>query len=150
MPMEVEDAQASGTGSGTGTTGDGDPMDEDEDAAELEQALQMSMGEAAAAEVETVGPGLSPDFQGNYEMFAVVTHQGRFADGGHYIGWVRQDSDNWLVSPRPPPHRLTHPGVDLAPRLNGRSQPKTFNPEQPTLLGRSSMTTVSRSVKQRT
>lgn len=25
---------------------------------------------------------------GNYELIAVVTHKGRSADGGHYIGWV--------------------------------------------------------------
>ncbi len=24
-------------------------------------------------------------------------HQGRTADGGHYMGWVRQAGDNWLV-----------------------------------------------------
>jgi hypothetical protein len=26
----------------------------------------------------------------------VVTHVGRFADSGHYIGWARQSGDNWL------------------------------------------------------
>jgi ubiquitin carboxyl-terminal hydrolase 14 len=25
---------------------------------------------------------------GNYELIAVVTHKGRSADGGHYMGWV--------------------------------------------------------------
>jgi len=25
---------------------------------------------------------------GNYELVAVVTHKGRSADGGHYVGWV--------------------------------------------------------------
>ncbi|CAM9154021.1 unnamed protein product [Chrysoparadoxa australica] len=39
----------------------------------------------------------SGDFKGNYELFAVVTHKGREADGGHYMGWVRQEGDNWLV-----------------------------------------------------
>lgn len=28
------------------------------------------------------GPGLPADFKGNYELFAVVTHKGREADGG--------------------------------------------------------------------
>ncbi|KAK7237064.1 ubiquitin carboxyl-terminal hydrolase [Aureococcus anophagefferens] len=41
--------------------------------------------------------GLPPDFQGVYELFAVVTHKGRSADGGHYMGWVKQDGDKWLV-----------------------------------------------------
>ena len=28
------------------------------------------------------GPGLPANFKGNYELFAVVTHKGREADGG--------------------------------------------------------------------
>lgn len=37
------------------------------------------------------------DTCGMYELYGVVTHQGRTADGGHYIGWVKQkisDSNN--------------------------------------------------------
>jgi len=86
--------------------------EEDEDAAALKAALELSMAagsssgegggggglaaEAGSAE-QSAGPGLPPDFQGNYELFALVTHKGRLADGGHYMGWVRQDGDNWLV-----------------------------------------------------
>jgi ubiquitin carboxyl-terminal hydrolase 14 len=33
---------------------------------------------------------------GNYELFAVITHQGRTADSGHYVGWTRQKGDKWL------------------------------------------------------
>ena len=72
-----------------------------------------------------VGPGLPLDFKGNYELFGVVTHKGqrpgqprasrggggshgcgvggvavvsgRSADGGHYMGWIRQKGDSWLV-----------------------------------------------------
>ena len=33
---------------------------------------------------------------GNYELIAVVTHKGRSADGGHYVGWVHQSGDTWL------------------------------------------------------
>merc|ERR1712071_284241 len=36
-------------------------------------------------------PGLPDKFQGMYELFGVVTHKGRNADGGHYMGWVRMD-----------------------------------------------------------
>jgi ubiquitin carboxyl-terminal hydrolase 14 len=25
---------------------------------------------------------------GHYQLIAVVTHKGRSADGGHYVGWV--------------------------------------------------------------
>ena len=33
---------------------------------------------------------------GNYELVAVVTHKGRSADGGHYVGWVHARGDDWL------------------------------------------------------
>jgi ubiquitin carboxyl-terminal hydrolase 14 len=33
---------------------------------------------------------------GNYELVAVVTHKGRSADGGHYLGWVHQEGDTWM------------------------------------------------------
>lgn len=92
-------------------------LDEDE-ALALAQALQMSMGgedpssstepvsgekgepSAAAVKVEVpvevsngpvdLGNGLPLGFTGQYELHAVVTHKGRSADSGHYIGWVRQ------------------------------------------------------------
>ena len=50
-------------------------------------ALAMSVEE----ELAPVGPGLPDNFQGQYELFAVVTHKGRDADGGHYMAWVRAD-----------------------------------------------------------
>lgn len=55
---------------------------------ELKSALAMSMEEALVP----VGPGLPDNFQGTYELFAVVTHKGRDADGGHYMAWVKADS----------------------------------------------------------
>jgi ubiquitin carboxyl-terminal hydrolase 14 len=36
---------------------------------------------------------------GVYELCAIVSHQGRSADGGHYVGWVRRSGgseDEWL------------------------------------------------------
>mmetsp|Transcript_35160 Transcript_35160/g.69305 ORF Transcript_35160/g.69305 Transcript_35160/m.69305 type:complete len:543 (-) Transcript_35160:35-1663(-) len=61
----------------------------------LEAALAMSMGEengaASMAPLRPVGPGLPDEFQGLYELYAVVTHKGREADGGHYMAWVKAD-----------------------------------------------------------
>ena len=34
---------------------------------------------------------------GSYELFAIITHQGRTAEGGHYVGWVKKDKKKWLV-----------------------------------------------------
>eukprot|EP00581_Thalassiosira_minuscula_P016822 CAMPEP_0183731478 /NCGR_PEP_ID=MMETSP0737-20130205/35514_1 /TAXON_ID=385413 /ORGANISM="Thalassiosira miniscula, Strain CCMP1093" /LENGTH=572 /DNA_ID=CAMNT_0025964213 /DNA_START=52 /DNA_END=1770 /DNA_ORIENTATION=- len=74
-----------------------EPMEEetnaggdDEEDAELRAALAMSV----EAEQPPVGPGLPADFQGLYELFAVVTHKGRDADGGHYMGWVKADNSD--------------------------------------------------------
>mmetsp|Transcript_17681 Transcript_17681/g.52601 ORF Transcript_17681/g.52601 Transcript_17681/m.52601 type:complete len:495 (-) Transcript_17681:36-1520(-) len=78
---------------------------------ELAAALAMSMdtspddGGAKAAEHAALleGCGLDADFQGHYELFAIVTHKGRSADGGHYMGWVKQEGldkegkAKWLV-----------------------------------------------------
>lgn len=33
---------------------------------------------------------------GKYQLVGVVTHQGRTADGGHYIGWIHDTEDEWL------------------------------------------------------
>ena len=94
--------------------------DDEEDAA-LKAALAMSMDtdipttQAATAVEEAdppIGPGLPKDFQGIYDLFAVVTHKGRDADGGHYMAWVKaahqpekltkigdtnQDNEEWFV-----------------------------------------------------
>ena len=61
--------------------------------------LDGSTAAAAAPEVatspETVALAETLDHSGYYELFGVVTHQGRSADGGHYIGWTRQKGDKW-------------------------------------------------------
>jgi len=33
---------------------------------------------------------------GYYELAAVLTHQGMYADAGHYIAWVRQPQGHWV------------------------------------------------------
>lgn len=66
---------------------------EDEDGEELKAALAMSMQE----DLKPVGPGLPSNFQGIYELFGVVTHKGRDADGGHYMGWVKAESNSGEV-----------------------------------------------------
>jgi ubiquitin carboxyl-terminal hydrolase 14 len=33
---------------------------------------------------------------GAYELIGVVTHKGRSADGGHYIGWVHASGEDWI------------------------------------------------------
>mmetsp|Transcript_26979 Transcript_26979/g.48998 ORF Transcript_26979/g.48998 Transcript_26979/m.48998 type:complete len:579 (-) Transcript_26979:253-1989(-) len=87
--------------------GEGDADDKKEEAAAMEAemtgdeeedaALQAALAMSIAPEIEPqgpVGPGLPADFQGLYELFAVVTHKGRDADGGHYMGWVKADNSD--------------------------------------------------------
>jgi ubiquitin carboxyl-terminal hydrolase 14 len=77
---------------------------DDEDAEALKAAMAMSLGASAPETVFASVPGvISPgsgvpaDFTGMYELHSIVTHKGRSADSGHYIGWVRQapGSDYW-------------------------------------------------------
>lgn len=88
---------------------DGDKEDDmivDEDAEALRAALAMSMGQdinpttVFSKQVEAnvfESAGLPSNFTGQYELHSLVTHKGRDADSGHYIGWVRQasGSDYW-------------------------------------------------------
>ena len=102
-------AAAEGAPAAAGVAAEGAAaMADDDDEAALQAALQLSMaadvtpppaggGGGGGGGLATVGPGLPADFQGNYEVFAIVTHKGRLADGGHYMGWVRQEGDDWLV-----------------------------------------------------
>lgn len=68
----------------------GNKMEEEVDVEEAE-AMMLSLNEG-----RTAGPGISPRFRGIYELYAVVTHQGRASDSGHYIGWVKQGPDSWV------------------------------------------------------
>jgi len=68
-------------------------MQTDEEEKQLQEAIALSRLETNTS----IGPGLPLNFQGNYEVFGVVTHKGREADAGHYVGWVRQEGDNWLT-----------------------------------------------------
>jgi len=86
-------------GDGTGDVdmkdaGADEDMDEEMDE-EMKAALKMSMEEGASG--DKAGPGLPDEFQGIYELYAVVCHKGRDSSSGHYTGWVRIEGDNWLV-----------------------------------------------------
>lgn len=79
-----------------------DPTDEDSIA--LAQALKLSVAGKSAGDIPStaapihaqppqpvaVGNHLPAGFTGLYELHGLVTHKGRSADSGHYIGWVRQ------------------------------------------------------------
>jgi ubiquitin carboxyl-terminal hydrolase 14 len=80
------DEKAGGGMETEGAGADDEDMDDD-----LKAALAMSIEPEPQP---PVGPGLPSNFRGLYELFAVVTHKGRDADGGHYMGWVKADNTN--------------------------------------------------------
>jgi ubiquitin carboxyl-terminal hydrolase 14 len=63
--------------------------DGDTEMAAVEEDEELKAALAMSVESPPVGPGLPAFFQGQYELFAAVTHKGRDADGGHYMGWVK-------------------------------------------------------------
>ena len=75
--------------------------DDDDDAAALAAALALSTNSGGVTmnmKEQFAGYGFPSNFQGQYELFAVVTHIGRSANSGHYMGWVRSQpgTDDWL------------------------------------------------------
>lgn len=53
--------------------------------------------EEASVEDTTLETESIDNTTGWYELFAIVSHQGRTANSGHYVGWVKDDEhDRWL------------------------------------------------------
>ena len=78
--MEVEDAEKSSPESDAAAT-----------------AAAAGGAASASASAATGLPLPTADFRGQYELFSIVTHKGRSANGGHYIGWAKKAkfSDSW-------------------------------------------------------
>lgn len=83
---------------------DVDPDMDPEELKALNEAMQLSLtppvapkDDVAAPSFVSIGDGLPEGFSGLYELHGIVSHKGRSADSGHYIGWVRQapGSDMW-------------------------------------------------------
>lgn len=75
----------------------------DDEASGLNQKGSGAPSEPAKTEdsmVEDVPPQDSGDcvrqHTGFYELQAVLTHKGRSADSGHYVGWVKQADGSWI------------------------------------------------------
>lgn len=66
---------------------------------ELKAALAMSMQAEDAGVEGAAGPGLPANFKGTYELYAVVTHKGREADGGECLAttWVPECNEKLCI-----------------------------------------------------
>lgn len=71
---------------------------------ELQEKLSAKRDEVRALESssETTNTDTTADYEivpaetGNYELCAVLTHQGRAADSGHYVAWVKDSGSKWF------------------------------------------------------
>ena len=55
----------------------------------VETEVHVNEEAVAAKEAELLLLAGKPCPTGTYELLSVVTHQGRYADSGHYVGWAR-------------------------------------------------------------
>ena len=69
---------------------------------EEEKKVESQVKKKEKAKVELIndkslyqphGTGLDT---GNYHLVGVVTHKGRSADSGHYVGWTHKSGDSWV------------------------------------------------------
>lgn len=72
------------------------------DAATTTTAATTAVSSSTVTEPEgkkaRVGTGSDFDNDtGFYELAALVTHKGRDADGGHYVAWVKEKEDQWVL-----------------------------------------------------
>ena len=51
---------------------------------------------ADAVDVAAADAAATPAHTGFYSLVALVTHKGRYADGGHYVSYVKQTDGSWL------------------------------------------------------
>lgn len=59
------------------------------DSMEVVKDSSPEEGLKSSDEAYDFGEGIPSSFRGHYELMGIVTHKGRSADSGHYIGWVR-------------------------------------------------------------
>ncbi|XP_068648375.1 ubiquitin carboxyl-terminal hydrolase 6-like [Aristolochia californica] len=52
--------------------------------------------EPSTVATEAASSGKQPHLTGIYDLVAVLTHKGRSADSGHYVGWVKQENGKWI------------------------------------------------------
>ena len=65
---------------------------------DLKETLKQNRENKSGAPASSSAPTTFENRTGRYALYAIVTHQGRDADGGHYVAFVRQSEsqDDWL------------------------------------------------------
>lgn len=77
---------------------DGDmKMDEASESDVKKQKTVASSSDSSSSSSSSEDEDELENTTGWYELFAIVSHQGRTANSGHYVGWVKDDEyDRWL------------------------------------------------------
>ncbi|KAM0881095.1 hypothetical protein ACQ4PT_033166 [Festuca glaucescens] len=61
------------------------------------EGSSTSAGESSSMDIDKVDSSIpKKQITGVYDLIAVLTHKGRSADSGHYVGWVKQDDGKWI------------------------------------------------------
>ncbi|ONM41490.1 Ubiquitin carboxyl-terminal hydrolase [Zea mays] len=61
------------------------------------EGSSSSAGESSSMDIDKAESSLpKKQLTGVYDLVAVLTHKGRSADSGHYVGWVKQDDGKWI------------------------------------------------------
>jgi len=89
-PAPAPEAAAASSGAEGSSSSDAAPMD-------IADGAPKSAEELAALKETAKGAEANDNCTGRYELFAIITHQGRTAEGGHYVGWVKKNAKKWLV-----------------------------------------------------
>ncbi|KAL7162596.1 hypothetical protein ACSBR2_042980 [Camellia fascicularis] len=72
-------------------------VDKDVKMTDAEGSSSNGIGESSkATSQEGDVPEKEMHLTGIYDLVAVLTHKGRSADSGHYVGWVKQESGKWI------------------------------------------------------
>uniref|UniRef100_A0ACD5VGQ7 Uncharacterized protein n=1 Tax=Avena sativa TaxID=4498 RepID=A0ACD5VGQ7_AVESA len=61
------------------------------------EGSSSSAGESSSMDIDKADSSVpKKQITGVYDLIAVLTHKGRSADSGHYVGWVKQDDGKWI------------------------------------------------------
>ncbi|KAL6881947.1 hypothetical protein ACP4OV_011419 [Aristida adscensionis] len=66
-------------------------------ASSSKEGASSSAGDSSSMDIDKADASVpKKQLTGVYDLIAVLTHKGRSADSGHYVGWVKQDDGKWI------------------------------------------------------
>jgi len=62
-----------------------------------EREIKSKLNEKEEEIIEDIKEVKDGNPSGYYELCGVVTHKGRSAESGHYVGWVKESDGRWIM-----------------------------------------------------